>query len=76
MTNCYLKFTLVSGSQVKVYLNGHQTLRSAIRNLIRQIEMGHTFMDMNGHEVTPKARDIINFWICTMQGQTLATGRI
>lgn len=76
MTNCYIKFTLVSGSQVKVYLNGHQTLRSAIRNLIRQVEMGHTFTDMNGHDVTPKARDIINFWICTMQGQTLATGRI
>ena len=44
MTNCYLELKLTDGGRVKVYLNGHQTLRSAIRNLIRQVEMGHTFM--------------------------------
>lgn len=76
MTNCYLELRLTDGSRVKVYLKGNQTLRSTIRNLIGLVEMGHTFTDMNGHNVFPRPRDIVNFWVRTMHGQTLATGRI
>lgn len=76
MTNCYLELRLTDGSRVKVYLKGNQTLRSTIRNLIGLVEMGHTFTDMNGHNVSPRPRDIVNFWVRTMHGQTLATGRI
>ena len=76
MTNCYLVLLLTDGSRVKVYLKGNQTLRSTIRNLIGLVEMGHTFTDMNGHNVSPRPRDIVNFWVRTMHGQTLATGRI
>lgn len=76
MTNCNLVLLLTDGSRVKVYLKGNQTLRSTIRNLIGLVETGHTFTDMNGHHVSPRPRDIVNFWIRTMHGQTLATGRI
>jgi hypothetical protein len=76
MTNCYLELRLTDGSRVKVYLKGNQTLRSTIRNLIGLVEMGHTFTNMNGHNVSPRPRDIVNFWVRTMHGQTLATGRI
>lgn len=76
MTNCYLELKLTDGSRVKVYLKGNQTLRSTIRNLIGLVEMGYTFTDMNGHNVSPRPRDIVNFWVRTMHGQTLATGRI
>lgn len=76
MTNCYLELKLTDGSRVKVYLKGNQTLRSTIRNMIGLVEMGHTFTDMNGHNVSPRPRDIVNFWVRTMHGQTLATGRI
>lgn len=34
-------------------LKGNQTLRSTIRNLIALVETGHTFTDMNGHNVSP-----------------------
>ena len=76
MTNCNLVLLLTDSSRVKVYLKGNQTLRSTIRNLIGLVETGHTFTDMNGHHVSPRPRDIINFWVRTMHGQTLATGRI
>ena len=75
MTNCYLELRLTDGGRVKVYLKGNQTLRSTIRNLIALVETGHTFTDMNGHNVS-RPRDIVNFWVRTMHGQTLATGRI
>ena len=76
MTNCYLELKLVTGQRVKVYLSGSQTLRSTLRNMIGAVEMGHTYTDLNGHPVQPRPRDIANFWIKTMHGQTLATGRI
>lgn len=76
MTNCYLELKLVTGERVKVYLSGQQTLRSTLRNMIGAVEMGHSYTDLNGHDVQPRPRDIANFWIRTMHGQTLATGRI